>query len=104
MSSSSHRQTVASLMLAAIPLRTTSWAISGTSSALTNQIRHQVRVSSVTPEAADPSAWMHVRHCIDDRRYCAVKLVYIYGAPATGKLTTGKELEARTGYELHRDQ
>jgi hypothetical protein len=47
---------------------------------------------------------MHVRHCIDDRRYCAVKLVYIYGAPATGKLTTGKELEARTGYELHRDQ
>jgi hypothetical protein len=30
-----------------------------------------------------------------------VKLIFIYGAPATGKLTVGKELARLTGYKLH---
>ncbi len=30
-----------------------------------------------------------------------MKLVFIYGAPATGKLTIGKELADQTGYKLH---
>ena len=30
-----------------------------------------------------------------------MKLVFIYGAPATGKLTIGRELAAQTGYKLH---
>jgi hypothetical protein len=30
-----------------------------------------------------------------------VTLLFIYGAPATGKLTVGRELARRTGYKLH---
>lgn len=30
-----------------------------------------------------------------------MKLIFIYGAPATGKLTVGRELAAQTGYKLH---
>ena len=30
-----------------------------------------------------------------------MKLVFIYGAPATGKLTIGSEIAGLTGYKLH---
>jgi shikimate kinase len=30
-----------------------------------------------------------------------MKLVFLYGAPATGKLTVGRELAVLTGYKLH---